>query len=228
MVVLVSVIFLFFSFTGGSDFKKQQLANSRVKNAYNEKWNVVKHDIHAAGIDSSSFVIFIRIFKTEKKLELWAANNNKSQFKKVKDYAICASSGELGPKRMQGDGQVPEGFYNISSFNPWSNYHLSFAVSYPNASDKILGKKGNLGGDIMIHGNCVTIGCVPLTDDKIKEVYIYAVEARSKGQAEIPIHIFPSKLDEQNWRILKSEYENNPALRGVLKIKLLINNDITN
>ena len=58
MVVLVSVIFLFFSFTGGSDFKKQQLANSRVKNAYNEKWNVVKHDIHAAGIDSSSFVIF--------------------------------------------------------------------------------------------------------------------------------------------------------------------------
>jgi murein L,D-transpeptidase YafK len=195
-----------------ADFKKQQLTNSRVKSAYTEKWSLVKRSIAEAGIDTSTFHIFIRVFKKEAKLELWAANNTKGLYKKIKDYSICSSSGELGPKRMQGDGQVPEGFYTVSAFNPWSNYHLSLGVSYPNSSDKILGKKGDLGGDIMIHGNCVTIGCMPLTDDKIKEVYVYAVEARSNGQAEIPVHIFPSKLDDINFEILKKEYQNNKGL----------------
>ena len=67
----------------------------------------------------------------------------------------------------------------------------------------IVGKK-NPGGDIMIHGNCVTIGCIPLTDDKIKEVYLMAVEARNKGQQNIQVHIFPARFTDERCGWLKS------------------------
>lgn len=202
---------LFCSFiTNNENFKKQQLAYSRVKSAYIEKWNMMKSEIHSNGIDTASFNIFFRAFKKEKIFELWALDKN--QIKKIKEYTICATSGTLGPKRMQGDLQVPEGFYHISVFNPFSSYHLSLGLNYPNKSDKILGKKGALGGDIMIHGSCVTIGCIPLTDDKIKEVYVMAVEAKSNGQSEIPVHIFPMKLNKENVEYLKTQYANETGL----------------
>ncbi len=43
--------------------------------------------------------------------------------------------------RRMGDGRVPEGVYKILYHNPWSSYHLSLAVSYPNPSDAILGRR---------------------------------------------------------------------------------------
>jgi murein L,D-transpeptidase YafK len=135
-------------------------------------------------------------------------HKNEKEFRLFKTYDICYYSGELGPKRKQGDGQVPEGFYKIEAFNPYSNYHLSLRVSYPNASDKIIGKV-NLGGDIMIHGNCVSIGCVPITDTYIKELYILAVEAKNGGQDNIPIHIFPGKLDKKGMEFLNGKYPEN-------------------
>jgi murein L,D-transpeptidase YafK len=114
----------------------------------------------------------------------------------------------LGPKRCQGDYQVPEGFYKVNVFNPYSNFHLSLGVSYPNASDKIFACKRDPGGAIMIHGNCVTIGCIPITDDKICELYVLCVEAKNSGQKEIPIHLFPARLTTANLLRIKSAQEN--------------------
>jgi len=194
---------LLIGFTSDS-FKKEQLKYPNVRTAYKEKWAFVKEKLAKAGVDTSHFEIFIRVFKEEQKLEVWAKSNNTTQFKLVETYAICQSSGVLGPKRKQGDGQVPEGFYQVGSFNPQSEFYLALGVSYPNKSDKIKGNQTDPGGDIMIHGNCVTIGCMPLTDDKIKEVYIMAVEARNKGQQVISIHIFPTQLDAKGMAHLKS------------------------
>jgi murein L,D-transpeptidase YafK len=67
-------------------------------------------------------------------------------------------------------------------------------VSYPNAADRILGSRTNPGGDIFLHGNCVTIGCIPITDDGINEVYWLGVLVRSSGQRHLPIYIFPARL----------------------------------
>jgi murein L,D-transpeptidase YafK len=47
-----------------------------------------------------------------------------------------------------------------------------------------------------VHGNCVTIGCLPITDDGIKEVYWLAVLARTAGQIHLPIQIFPARLTD--------------------------------
>ena len=187
-------------------FKATQQKSARVKVAYSEKWEGLKSDLKKKGINEN-FEMFLRVFKEDKIVEVWLKSKGEREFKLFKTYTICASSGELGPKRKQGDGQVPEGFYTIAVFNPYSSYHLSLGVSYPNASDKIIGK-GNLGGDIMIHGNCVTIGCIPLTDTYIKEVYILAVEARNNGQQSIPIHIFPAKMDEKGMNFLTGTNSN--------------------
>lgn len=199
------------------NFRKEQIQYPNVRNAYKEKWGLVKEKLTKAGIDTTHFEMFIRVFKQEEKLEVWAKSNNVSQYKLVETYAICQSSGVLGPKRKQGDGQVPEGFYHVGSFNPQSEFYLALGVSYPNKSDIIKGDKTDPGGDIMIHGNCVTIGCMPLTDDKIKEVYIMAVEARNNGQQVIPVHIFPAKLTSQGMAKLRN------STNDVEKIKFWTN-----
>lgn len=151
--------------------------------------------------------VFLRAFKSGEGpndagvVELWASDKKSGPLTLIKSYPVCAKSGGLGPKRRQGDLQVPEGFYTISKLNPQSTYHLSLRVDYPNASDTLRGhdpaqggERGvDLGGDIMVHGSCVTIGCIPLEDGPIEEVYL-VVDAVF-GRRPVPIHIFPRRLD---------------------------------
>ena len=92
---------------------------------------------------------------------------------------------------------------------------MSLGINYPNPSDRILGSKTNLGGDIFIHGNCVTVGCLPITDDKIMELYIFCIEAKNNGQSKIPVTIFPAKLSQQKYSALLSEYPNDKDKKGL-------------
>jgi murein L,D-transpeptidase YafK len=202
--MIKSVIFtLFLMLPFADNFKSQQLKYERVRTAYEEKSEAVFALLKSKSLSASNLRLFIRVFKKDELLEIWAKNADAQTFQLLKTYNIASSSGNLGPKRKQGDMQTPEGFYHIDRFNPVSNFHLSLGVNYPNTSDKILGEKGNLGGDIFIHGSNVTVGCMPMTDDKIKEIYILTVEARNAGQTEIPVHIFPTKLTDSNMIILQ-------------------------
>ncbi|HLA59488.1 MAG TPA: L,D-transpeptidase family protein [Puia sp.] len=135
--------------------------------------------------------IYIRSFKYDSEMEVWVKNKQNEKYKLFKTYKICALAGSLGPKRMAGDYQVPEGFYYINEFNPRSLYHLSLGLNYPNASDRMLCDLSQPGGDIYIHGSCVTTGCIPITDGQIEELYVLAAHAKDMGQDFIPVHIFP-------------------------------------
>jgi murein L,D-transpeptidase YafK len=209
-----SLVLLIISITmsGSTSFKQKQMSFSKVKTAYQEKETAVLNNLKKAGIKGDELEIYIRAFKTEKIIELWAKSKKNKEFKLIKEFAICTSSGIVGPKRKEGDMQVPEGFYYISHFNPESNFYLSLGINYPNASDKILSDKTHPGGAIYIHGNCVTIGCIPITDDKIKELYIYAIEARNNGQSQIGVSIFPCRMDDVTFQTLKKDYSNNKTL----------------
>lgn len=197
--------------TQGISFKEKQLQHNRVKAAYEEKEEIVKQYFTDAGLPYKGFSLFIRALKTEKTVEAWVKTPG-NNFKLLKTFPFCTTSGTLGPKRKEGDLQIPEGIYTLNHFNPQSNFHLSLGVSYPNASDRILSDKQHPGGAIYIHGNCVTIGCIPITDEKIKELYVLAVEARNNGQQNIPIHIFPSQLDDKGFAKLKAEFANSPHI----------------
>ncbi len=178
-----------------TSFKQNQLKNSRVKTAYEEKEAIVKSFFAEKKIRYEGYELFIRAFKKEQVVEVWVKEKNKDEFVLLHAYPFCATSGTLGPKRSEGDSQIPEGVYEINHFNPQSNFYLSLGINYPNASDKILSDRQHPGGSIYIHGNCVTIGCISITDDKIKELYVLAVEAKNNGQGKISVHIFPDRLD---------------------------------
>jgi hypothetical protein len=115
---------------------------------------------------------------------------------------------------MEGDYQVPEGFYFIREFNPNSNYYLSLGINYPNASDKILSDSLKPGSDIYIHGSCVTVGCIPITDQQIDELYILAAHAKDLGQDFIPVHIFPIRFNvERSVKFLENLTKDDQNLK---------------
>lgn len=144
--------------------------------------------------------ILIRVFKQEKELELWVARD--SGLVLLKTFPVCAASGKPGPKRKEGDLQAPEGFYTVDYFNPDSDYHLSFRVNYPNAADRFFSDAEHPGGDIFIHGHCASIGCVAIRDKPIEFVFTAALLAAEKGQRDIPVHIFPCRMENENLRLL--------------------------
>ncbi|MDB5234232.1 MAG: hypothetical protein JWR44_1225 [Hymenobacter sp.] len=178
-----------------SAFWRQQLQFPRVRAAQAAAGPAVAELLHTHGLAPQRLEIFVRVIKTHTELEVWARNQGAGQFELLQRYPLAATSGSLGPKRRAGDYQVPEGFYEIDRFNPKSNFHLSLGLNYPNAADRALGEP-NPGGDIFIHGGEVTIGCMPITDAGIEEVYLLAVAARAAGQLVIPVHIFPFPLTE--------------------------------
>jgi murein L,D-transpeptidase YafK len=194
-----------------SPFALDQLRYDRVLEARMATRFTIKRLFHERGIRYPAAEIFLRIFKRERSLELWVRPDGQERFALLKTYPICALAGGLGPKRRQGDSQVPEGFYNIDFFNPVSEYHLSLHVDYPNRHDRALGD-GNLGGDIYIHGGCASEGCLALTDEGIRELYWIAVEARAVGQTRIPVHIFPARLENRDMELLQSAFKARPDL----------------
>jgi murein L,D-transpeptidase YafK len=157
--------------------------------------------------------IYIRSFKYDRQLEVWVKGTSKDAFKLFKTYKVCMQSGTMGPKRMEGDYQVPEGCYYINEFNPNSNYHLALGLNYPNASDKILSDSLHPGNDIFIHGNCVSTGCIPISDAPIEELYIIASHAKNAGQDFIPVHVFPIKYSvKKSVEYLNQALQAKPAL----------------
>lgn len=207
--LLASLFAIFLGIQPNSGFKKAQKKYPRVRVAYAEMEQVVKNILKEKTLDIDKLQLYLRAFKTEKKLELWGRNSNNDKFKLIRTYDFCTTSGVIGPKRKQGDFQIPEGFYHINIFNPHSVFYLSLGINYPNKSDRILGKKGSLGGDIFIHGDCVSIGCIPITTPKIKELYLMCVEAKNNGQEKIPVTIFPAKLTERNYKILTERFSDD-------------------
>jgi murein L,D-transpeptidase YafK len=163
--------------------------------------HTLKKRLEALSTKIGDFV-FIRIFKEEAMLEVWIKKEN--EYKHLKDYVICAASGSLGPKLKEGDKQSPEGFYKVRKryLNPNSQFHLSFNLGYPNAYDRVHKRTGSF---LMVHGNCVSIGCYAMTDEKIEEIYALVEGALNNGQHYIDVHAYPFRMTEENMNL----YEGN-------------------
>ncbi|WP_216680214.1 L,D-transpeptidase family protein [Hymenobacter siberiensis] len=181
--------------TNPADFWRQQRLFPRVRAAEATAGPAVTSRLRSHYLNPRRLEIMFRIVKTRVELEVWARNRGGGSFELLHAYPLAATSGTLGPKRRAGDYQVPEGFYEIDRFNPNSNFHLSLGLNYPNAADLALGEP-NPGGDIFIHGGAASIGCMPITDAGIEEVYLLAITARTAGQAVIQVHIFPFPITE--------------------------------
>lgn len=215
------VSFLFSVSFAQSKLKTLNMKSEKVQAAYKKHWPDIRKSMRLLDVADQDFDFYIRVFKQEKKLEAWVKNSNSKQYVLLHTYDVCASSGVLGPKRRQGDGQVPEGFYKIQALNPYCNYHLGMLVSYPNSSDMIKKTATDAGGEIMIHGKCCTIGCIPMQDEPAEELYILALEAMNRNRQVhcdiFPCHMTPNKMNdlEKNespgnavfWKSIKPGYD---------------------
>lgn len=140
--------------------------------------------------------IYMRAFKKENVIEVWKQAKD-GDYALIKTFPICRWSGKLGPKMREGDFQTPEGFYTITpkQLHPKSSYHLAFNIGFPNTYDR---KNERTGSFIMVHGNCVSVGCFAMTNNGIEQIYALAREAFSGGQTSFAFHSFPFRMNGEN------------------------------
>lgn len=193
-------------------YTNKQLEQIRKKNFSVLRTEMVMHGM------SMDNPMMIRAFKNEMKLELWVKSSYGPKYELFRSYDICNKSGTLGPKIREGDLQTPEGFYNVTKgrLNPHSKYFLSFNIGYPNAYDRAHKRTGSL---LMIHGSCVSEGCLAMTDRNIGEIYLIIEQNFKYGRKSIPVHVFPFHMTPENmearqhskwypfWKNLKQGYD---------------------
>jgi murein L,D-transpeptidase YafK len=149
----------------------------------------------------------IEVFKAKRELQLFDGD------RLIKTYCVALGTNPVSAKECEGDQATPDGSYFICSKNPESKFHLSLAISYPNAADAERGLKNglisrleydaileatarqetppwntNLGGEIFVHSHGSspdwTWGCIAVDDVDIEELY-------SLVPVKTPITIYP-------------------------------------
>jgi murein L,D-transpeptidase YafK len=171
-----------------------------------------------AAMDTSPAApMLVRVFKESSELEVWKPDTG-GRYRLFKTYAICKWSGELGPKVKEGDYQSPEGFYRVTPgmMNPKSSYYLSFNTGFPNKLDRAYGRTGT---NLMVHGDCKSVGCYAMTDEQMKEIYALARESFNGGNPSFKLELYPFRMTDENlarhasnpnidfWRNLKQGYD---------------------
>lgn len=164
-------------------------------------------------------------FKGERELHVYGRSG--AEWRHLVELPIVGASGRPGPKLAEGDGQVPEGIYAIESLHPNSRYHLALKVAYPNESDRSRAESDGrtaLGGDIMIHGGSLSIGCIAIGDPAIERVFLLVAEV---GVEDVRVVVAPSDLRAESpeqavgspawlgdlYSELRRELEQFPAVR---------------
>jgi len=184
-------------------------------------------EISSKNMDKNSPVL-VRLFKEESELEVWKKNRD-GEFALLKTYPICKWSGDLGPKKKEGDRQAPEGFYTITpgQMNPASNYFLAFNTGYPNAYDR---SWGYTGSELMVHGDCSSRGCYAMTDEQIQEIYALGRDSFFGGQRSFQLQAYPFRMTALNmakhrnnpnfafWKMIKEGYDHFEASRQEPKV----------
>ncbi len=117
----------------------------------------------------------IQVFKERREMQLL---HNTSL---LKAYKFDLGFAPVGHKTQEGDGRTPEGGYRIDRRNPYSRFHLSLGISYPDANDIAYAKAKGIdpGGDIFIHGTPSrwagipdwTWGCIAVQNEEMDEIY---------------------------------------------------------
>ena len=157
--------------------------------------------------------VLVRIFKKESELELWKQDST-GKYALLRTYPMCRWSGQLGPKKAEGDRQAPEGFYevNYSRLNPNSQFYLSFDLGFPNKLEKA---KGYTGSALMVHGACSSSGCFAISDEYVAELYSIVRDALKGGQTAFQVQSFPFRMEPENLAV----YSSNPNYDFWLDLK---------
>lgn len=184
-------------FAGGGGFRSGNgpASTPRSRALVEEAVARLAPDLETLGLAAGNPVV-LRLFKEENELEIWMKPSHDPLFTLFKVQRLAVSAGRPGPKLREGDGQAPEGFYEIrtGSLRPETRHHLGLDLGYPNAFDQALGRGGS---EIMIHGGEAAAGGFGLASGAMDEVYALVDAALRGGEASVPVHLFPFRLTDQ-------------------------------
>lgn len=182
-------------------FKQMHMNNPVVKNIYEKNWKLLSDSMRLKKISPDSFTMYIRVFKYEKIMEIWLKSNGEVKYQLFKTFYLCAVSGNLGPKKYNKDGQIPEGFYEVINFNPKDKYkYLALKLNFPNAVDREIAEEP-LSTNIFIHGTCETTADLVLDKNDMEPLYILCVEMKNKKEP-IYVDIYPCHFSKENDEML--------------------------
>jgi murein L,D-transpeptidase YafK len=177
--------------------------------------NCLPRLIKEQGLVYDNMDILLRVYKKELIISLWIRPKNRDQsYKLLKMYRITDDIvSTVGPKSALGDQLTPEGIYQLEFYPSfrWSDFYLAFKVSYPNDADKLRRQfwkiGGKAGGAINLHGCCVSIGCIPIGNPSIEELFML-IRTNQRNNSKVDIHIFPFKFEsDEGLRILQTYKE---------------------
>lgn len=168
---------------------------ARSRSIVDETLKRLEGELSALGMAAGD-PVFFRVFKEESEFEIWMKPAGEPFFALFKVHRLSSVAGQSGPKLREGDGQAPEGFYEIeaSFLRPETRHHLGIDLGYPNAYDQY---RGRTGSDLMIHGGVGTAGGFALPPRAMDEVYALADAAFRGGQDRCAVHLFPFRLSDQ-------------------------------
>jgi murein L,D-transpeptidase YafK len=165
--------------------------------------------------------VLLRVFKYEGEVEVWGKDKGQSVMELLLTLSVCAIDKQPGPKLYLGDEKTPEGFYygynGYSSYNWWMWMNLTeglvnfpgqvgqgvcfkICLNYPNNLDQIRTKRllpsVDPGSGICIHGNCVTQGCVSLSNRDFLTLFTLTLNHNHTIYGPMQVHIFPFKFNK--------------------------------
>jgi hypothetical protein len=199
-------------------FKKAETVESISAKIERNVLERLKPNLSIIDIDKMPTEMLLLGIKEERLLHVYAKKD--TSFVLLKSYPFSAYSGKLGPKLKTGDRQIPEGIYEVEYLNPNSTYYLSLRLNYPNAFDIKKTKfktVEEMGNDIFIHGKAASIGCIPIGDRGIEEVFILVKNAI---QNHVKVIITPRDFRENNTEPLIDEIDWESELYKEIKSEL--------
>lgn len=177
--------------------KQTQLNYPNVKAVYDKYWASIQDSMKQRKIDPEKFQVFFRVFKYEKELEIWIKNVGDTRFQLFKTFLLCATSGDLGPKKYNKDGQIPEGFYELTTLMPKDKYkYLAIKLNFPNQADKA-NEKESLTANVFLNGTCETVADIVIDKEDMAQLYILCVEAKNRKEYTY-MDIYPCKFNKAN------------------------------
>lgn len=177
----------------------ESIDDNRVVEAKRRKEKKLLTELQQLDIKAENLEILFIAIKEAKILEVYVKRKTQKQFRWFKSYLFSTFSGVLGPKKQEGDKQIPEGFYQITHLNPKSKYHLSLGINYPNPYDQA---NGFTGSAIFIHGGMESVGCIAIGDDAIEEIYVLTDIAQQNDQNEISVLIYPYAMHTEKHKLM--------------------------
>jgi hypothetical protein len=170
----------------------------------------------AAGLGWPPRELTLLAIKDQRLLEVHARDDARNPWQRIATYSIRGASGGPGPKLREGDRQVPEGLYRAAALNPNSRFHLSIRLDYPNAFDRrmaALDGRERLGGDVMIHGNAYSAGCLAMGNRAAEDLFVLAALV---GLPQVRILIAPTDFRDPRRGAKGSGESGGPAWLPVL------------